>query len=203
MKIYKNDKEKILKSSYTLTKETLVGTERGALQKPKKKRENSAYWAVILVTDTVVFQEPVPCEQGGVGMELRSWDTVVKSYFNNGELWLLAKAIFLESPSMSEVDGRISPNKVLIRVVLSFRRLVIEINIEDIMYMYVVVAHQNNMAVQTSPSNHWFLLFYLHDYTDFNTGSAHRCVVKPPHGHFTTPHTKIPHKECTKYEGNA
>ncbi|XP_022080546.1 uncharacterized protein LOC110973768 [Acanthaster planci] len=88
LKIYKNDKEKILKSSYTLTKETLVGTERGALQKPKKKREKSAYWAVILVTDTVVFQEPAPWEQGGIGMELRSWDTVVKSYFSN-ESWVV------------------------------------------------------------------------------------------------------------------
>ncbi|XP_033630821.1 uncharacterized protein LOC117292779 [Asterias rubens] len=88
VKIYKNEKEKILKSSFTLTKETLVGTERGALQKPKRKRENSAYWAVILVTDTVVFQEPVPCDDGGIGMELRSWDTVVKSYFNN-ESWVV------------------------------------------------------------------------------------------------------------------
>ncbi|XP_072035779.1 uncharacterized protein [Amphiura filiformis] len=75
LKIFKNDSEKVLKTAYTLTKESFVGTERGALQSQRKPELSNPYWAVILSNVSVVFQE---LEDGGSGMELKDWDEALK-----------------------------------------------------------------------------------------------------------------------------
>ena len=86
LKIFKNDSEKILKTAYTLTKDSYVGTERGAIQSKKRSETSIPYWAVILNTDSVVFQEI----DGGFknsGVDLKDWDLALKEQLPSGEVW--------------------------------------------------------------------------------------------------------------------
>ena len=75
----------MLKAAYTLTKDSLVGTERGTLQSSKK---SPPYWAIILNNDTLVFNEVeggVDGSLGSSGLELKDWDDAVKEYLHSGE----------------------------------------------------------------------------------------------------------------------
>lgn len=88
LKLFKTDSEKMLKAAYTLTKDSLVGTERGTLQSSKK---SPPYWAIILNNDTLVFNEVeggVDGSLGSSGLELKDWDDAVKEYLHS-DSWLV------------------------------------------------------------------------------------------------------------------
>ena len=86
LKIFKNDSEKVLKTAYTLTKDSYVGTERGAIQSKKRSETSTPYWAVILNNDSVVFQE-IDGGYRNSGVDLKDWDLALKEYLPSGELW--------------------------------------------------------------------------------------------------------------------
>ncbi|XP_072168451.1 uncharacterized protein [Diadema setosum] len=88
LKLYKSRSEKVLKSTFTLTKDTYVGTERGSLQSSRRAGRqnapaNSDYWAILLETDTIVF---TTLESAAVDLHL--WNSALKSYFSS-ESWLV------------------------------------------------------------------------------------------------------------------
>ncbi|XP_071497440.1 uncharacterized protein [Diadema antillarum] len=93
LKIFKNMDEKVLKGAFALTKDIFMGTERGVMRKPQSKHRTSAieYWAIMLSTETILFQESKFSSRDlfvkrMASADLTSWYSMVKSHFTS-ESW--------------------------------------------------------------------------------------------------------------------
>nr|XP_054762735.1 uncharacterized protein LOC129269283 [Lytechinus pictus] len=86
LKIFKKMDEKILKSAYTVNKDTFMGTERGMMQRPGKRKSPIEYWAIMLAADTILFQESKSVSRDlfvkkMASEDLATWYAFIKSHF--------------------------------------------------------------------------------------------------------------------------
>ena len=90
LKIFKKMDEKILKSAYTVNKDTFMGTERGMMQRPGKRKSPIEYWAIMLAADTILFQESKSVSRDlfvkkMASEDLATWYSFIKSHFFSGK----------------------------------------------------------------------------------------------------------------------
>lgn len=84
MKIFKNDTERVLKTSYTVTRENFVGTERGEIRKGNNGQ--SCYFAILLKDDTILFHRDInedPSESEEQVDLFSKWESALGDIFEN------------------------------------------------------------------------------------------------------------------------
>ncbi|XP_033124463.1 uncharacterized protein LOC117122813 [Anneissia japonica] len=81
IKLYRKNAERVLKRSYTISRENFVGTEKGTLEKSKKSKTQILYWAIILVGETIFFQQQ--STSTWIRSEIEEWNNTFKSHFDS------------------------------------------------------------------------------------------------------------------------
>ncbi|PIK47219.1 hypothetical protein BSL78_15907 [Apostichopus japonicus] len=84
LKLYKNDSERVLKTSYTLNSDNFVGTERGEIR--KNNVTQSSYFAIVLKDDTVIFGLDIDNQGAVEGSTFDEWSSIFDDIFQSGKL---------------------------------------------------------------------------------------------------------------------